>query len=97
MGSLSLSQNRPRGCDRAPQHRDVQTRAEHILCEKEMSIFCFDPLRWWLAEMDIYLVLLIMQMLVCLIVVMHVVVMVMCDRRGAVVPSPLWAVLGRGQ
>ena len=38
-----------------------------------------------------------MQMLVCLIVVMHVVVVVMCDRRGAVVPSPLWAVLGHGQ
>ena len=38
-----------------------------------------------------------MQMLVCLIVVMQVVVVVMCDRRGAVVPSPLWAVLSPGQ
>ena len=45
--SLSTLQNRPRGCDHAPQHRDVQTRAEHILLEKEMSIFCFDPVAWW--------------------------------------------------
>lgn len=49
MGYLSLTQNRPRGCDRAPQHRDVQTRAEHILLEKEMSIFCID-LHWrWIS------------------------------------------------
>ena len=57
-----------------------------------MSIFCFDPLRWWLVEMDIYLVLLIMQMLVSLIILVSVLIVMMLDRRrrGAVpVPSPL--------